>query len=94
LNISRAFNTVNYPRLLATLQDLSYPRWLGIIRKDKVAAEAKTLPITIGLTLSSPLSPMLFLLYISTLYRVLKERHPYLGLVEFANDTNLLAFCR
>jgi hypothetical protein len=37
---------------------------------------------------------VLFLLYISTLYGALKEEHPYLGIVGFTDDTNLLAFGR
>jgi hypothetical protein len=37
---------------------------------------------------------VLFLLYISTLYRALKEEHLHLGIVGFADDTNFLAFGR
>jgi len=102
LDISGAFDTVNHTRLLATLRDLGYPKWLvvwvrawltdrsAILWFDGEATDP--IPVPAGVPQGSPLSPVLFLLYISTLYRVLKEEHPYLGLVGFADDTNLLAF--
>ncbi len=40
----------------------------------------------------SPLSPILFVLYIASLYKALKEEHPLISIVGFADDTNLLAF--
>jgi hypothetical protein len=104
LDISGAFDTVNHPRLLATLRDFGFPRWLVLWTKAWLADRSAILcfdgkatepiPVTAGVPQGSPLSPVLFLLYISTLYRVLKERHPHLGLVGFADDTNLLAFGR
>jgi len=42
----------------------------------------------------SPLSPILFILYIATLYEALKRDHPMVSIVGFADDTNLLAFSR
>jgi hypothetical protein len=104
LDISGAFDTVNHTRLLATLRELGYPRWLvlwvrawladrsAILWFDGRATEP--LPVRAGVPQGSPLSPVLFLLYISTLYRALKEEHPHLGIVGFADDTNLLAFGR
>jgi hypothetical protein len=35
---------------------------------------------------------VLFLLYIASLYEALKDNHPHLGIVGFADDSNLLAF--
>ena len=42
----------------------------------------------------SPLSPILFILYIATLYKALKRDHPIISIVGFADNTNLLAFGR
>jgi len=104
LDISGAFDTVNHTRLLATLRDLGYPRWLVLWVRAWLANRSAILwfdgratepiPVPAGVPQGSPLSPVLFLLYISTLYKILQEEHPYLGLVGFADDTNLLAFGR
>ena len=40
----------------------------------------------------SPLSPILFILYIASLYTALKEAYLLISIVGFADDTNLLAF--
>jgi hypothetical protein len=43
-------------------------------------------------TQGSPLSSILFLLYIASPYELPKEKHPNVSLAGFADDTNLLAF--
>jgi hypothetical protein len=45
-----------------------------------------------GVPQGSPLSPILFILYIASLYEALKTAHPLVSIVGFADDTNLLAF--
>ena len=45
-----------------------------------------------GVPRGSPLSPVLFILYIASLYKALKQAHPLVSIVGFADDTNLLAF--
>lgn len=47
-----------------------------------------------GVPQESPLSSVLFILYITSLYQQLKEVHPHLAIVGFADDTNLLTFGR
>jgi hypothetical protein len=54
--------------------------------------EAPPVKIRAGVPQGSPLSPILFILYIASLYRLLKQRHPHISLVGFADDTNLMAF--
>jgi len=102
LDISGAFDTVNHTRLLDTLRDKGYPgwviRWLKAWLQNRSASlhfdgrSTEPFPIYAGVPQGSPLSPILFVLYISSLYEVLKEKHPHLSLVGFADDTNLLAF--
>ena len=64
--------------------------YTAILHFDGRATEP--IPVPAGVLQGSPLSPILFLLYIRTLYKALKEGHPHISLVGFANDTNLLVF--
>ena len=52
------------------------------------------IPVVAGVPQGSPLSPVLFILYIASLYKALKQDHPAVSIVGFADDTNLLAFGR
>ncbi|EAQ84238.1 hypothetical protein CHGG_10642 [Chaetomium globosum CBS 148.51] len=104
LDISGAFDTVNHTRLLATLREMGYPRWLVLWIRDWLTGREATLlfdgkaatptAIRAGVPQGSPLSPVLFILYIASLYKQLKDEHPHLAIVGFADDTNLLAFGR
>ncbi len=42
----------------------------------------------------SPLSLILFILYIASLYTALKEAYPLISIVGFVDDTNLIAFSK
>jgi hypothetical protein len=104
LDISGAFDTVNHIRLLATLREMKFPRWLVLWVKNWLAdreailffdgQRAPPTAVRAGVPQGSPLSPVLFILYIASLYKQLKEQHPHLAIVGFADDTNLLAFGR
>jgi len=102
LDIAGAFDTVNHIRLLDTLRKIGFPGWAvrwvkawltgrsAILHFD--GRHADSFPILASVPQGSPLSPILFLLYIASLYNILKEKHPHISLAGFADDTNLLAF--
>ena len=102
LDISGAFDTVNHTRLLATLREMGFPKWLVVWAKYWLTGREATLyfdgqaalptEVRAGPPQSSPLSPVLFILYIASLHKQLKEKHSHLALVGFADDTNLLVF--
>jgi len=102
LDITGAFDRVNYIRLLTTLRDQGFPRWLVYWIRAWLTDRRATLlfdgqyaqesSIQAGVPQGSPLSPVLFILYIASLYKVLREKHPNISLVGFADDSNLLAF--
>ena len=52
------------------------------------------IPVEAGVPQGSPLSPILFILYIASLYEALKRDHPMVSIIGFADDTNLLAYGR
>jgi hypothetical protein len=48
--------------------------------------------VVTGVLQGSPLSLVLFILYIASLYEALRKDHPLVSIVGFADDTNLLVF--
>ncbi len=56
--------------------------------------ETKDIPVTARVPQGSPLSPILFILYIASLYKALKKVYPLISIVEFIDNTNLLVFRR
>jgi hypothetical protein len=101
LDIKGAFDTVNHIRMIDTLRDLGYPRWVTswvrsylTNRTIQLHFDGETsapIDLQAGVPQGSPLSPILFLLYIASLYQALVQ-DPRLLVVGFADDTNLMAF--
>jgi hypothetical protein len=103
LDLSGAFDTVHHIRLLDTMRAKGLPAWVvrwvrsyledrtAILVFDGEASARRVVPA--GVPQGSPLSPILFILYISTLYDDLERLRGNLT-IGFADDTNLLAFGR
>lgn len=104
LDIKGAFDTVNHVRLVDTLRKKGFPGWVLRWTQSYLAERSATLvfdgeeseliPIEAGVPQGSPLSPILFILYIATLYEAIEAAHPGIGIIGFADDTNLLAISR
>jgi hypothetical protein len=100
LDIKGAFDTVNHIRLLDTLRKAGYPMW--VVRWVRSFLETRTarlrfdgeatepFDLLAGVPQGSPLSPILFILYIASLYEAI--RVDGVLVVGFADDTNLLSY--
>jgi len=100
LDLKGAFDTVHHGALVVSLKRLGAPpgfiAWLKSYLRDREGVlsfdgQEEPVQMTAGVPQGSPLSPILFLLFISSLYEALK---PLAGkiMVGFADDTNALAF--
>jgi hypothetical protein len=101
LDIKGAFDSVHHQWMIQILRLAGYPpwsqQWISSYLADREAyfafdnQRSIMFKIAARVPQGSPLSPVLFLLYIATLYTDLKAAHPRLFIIGFANDTNLLA---
>lgn len=103
LDLKGAFDRVNWTWLLHTLRELGFERRLILLlrsyfedRTAQLIFDGKTADrtaLTQGTPQGSPLSPVLFILFMVPLYRALEARAGLIT-VGYADDTNLLAFAK
>jgi hypothetical protein len=103
LDLKGAFDRVDWTWLLHTLRSQGFERRLILLLRsyfeDRTAQlvfdgrRSERFKLTQGTPQGSPLSPVLFILFMVPLYRAL-ETHAGLITVGYADDTNLLAFGR
>ena len=103
LDLAGAFDTVHHGALLATLQRLGFgnnlTQWLAAMLTDRKSTlivdgvAVGPFPINSGIPQGSPLSPILFILYTTTLYARIQSIPGQLT-IGFADDTNILAFAK
>jgi hypothetical protein len=102
LDIQGYFDSISHARLVDSLEKALLPTWVVSWVKDYLQGRRASLyfdgalspaqDIKAGVPQGSPLSPILAILYLAPLYQLLKNKHPQISLVGFADDTNLLAF--
>src|SRR5208282_3134039 len=101
LDSEGAFDRVDHRWLLYTLDQLGLPTWLiewvrsylGK-RTARLRFDGETSSLitpTQGIPQGSPLSPILFILFLTPLYTKLREE-PGISIIGFSDDTNLLAY--
>jgi hypothetical protein len=104
VDISGAFDIVNPIRLLDILRKKRFPYWIVRWVQAFITTWNTTLVIQghetppfqveVGVPQGSPLSPILFLLYIAELHEIYNcPREGLLG-IGFSDDTNLLAYSK
>lgn len=100
LDLTGAFDRVHHGVLIETLRGYGFPEWISRLvqsfledRTTRLQFDgqlSRPFPIAAGVPQGSPVSPVLFLIYIATLYTRLHSI-PGVAVVGFADDTNLLA---
>src|SRR5208337_621402 len=100
LDIKGAFDAVNHTRLLDTLRGKGFPiwtvRWIRSYLEARTARlrfdgmEAAPRELLAGIPQGSPLSSILFNLYLASLYEAL--RRDGLQVVGFVDDINLITY--
>src|SRR5271157_451988 len=101
LDLKGAFDRVDHRWLLYTLDQLGLPIWLIEWVRSYLGKRTARLRIdgeisspitpTQGIPQGSPLSPILFILFLTPLYTKLREE-PGINIIGFSDDTNLLAY--
>jgi hypothetical protein len=100
IDVKGAFDNVYKQRLLQTLKQMQLNpaiiRWVNSFLTDRlaslafdVASEPMT-PIMTGIPQGSPVSPILFLLYLQPLFAQLEQIHPHITCPSYIDDICLL----
>jgi hypothetical protein len=102
LNILRAFDSVNYIRLLNNLRKKQVPLWFVQTVRSFLSERSTTIVVdrvetalqslAAGVLQGSPLSLMLFLFYNAPLLKALDLLELRLSTLGFADDINLLTY--
>ena len=101
LDVKGAFDNVSKVRLIKTLKDIGIPTqlisWIDCFisnRLIKLAFDGKTeilKPVETGIPQGSPISPILFLLYLTPLFNELKLKHTSINCPSYIDDIGLVA---
>ena len=102
LDLTGAFDNVSHEKLLAVLKRKGFPDWLVTMiacflqeRRTRIAYtghESDWISVQSGIPQGSPLSPILFLFYISELLESLSDPQEGLIGLGFIDDTNLITW--
>jgi len=100
LDVKGAFDHVNRKQLLTVLKELKLPSnllsWVASFLTDRQVTlvidgfECPTRDIAAGLPQGSPVSPILFIIYISRIFQELETRYPKLKALSFVDNITLL----
>ena len=100
LDVKGAFDNVSRERLLKTMHDLGLPKqyvgWVNHFMTGRGVALAfdgekeEMQPVETGIPQGSPISPILFLIYIRPLFDRLKSKFPALGTPSYIDDVGLV----
>src|SRR5436853_5292611 len=100
IEVKGAFNNVFKKRLLQTMKKMKLDqktiRWVESFLTDHMASLSfdkdteRMSGIETGIPQGSPVSPILFLIYLSPLFTLLKQRHPDIRCPSYIDDICLL----
>ena len=102
LDLTGAFDNVSHPRLLETVQKKGLPTWISDIiqgflkdRRTSLLFDGQItseIPTETGIPQGSPLSPILFLIFISPLLEQTNSEYLPQASIGFVDDTNLVVW--
>jgi hypothetical protein len=92
IDIQGAFDCVDYIRLLDALREKGYPgwivRWVRTFLVGRTAGlyidaeESAVIPVRVGVPQGSPLSPILYILYMAPLYELLSRSQKKISIAD------------
>src|SRR5690606_653438 len=101
LDVKGAFDNVSRVRLLQTMRQMRIPtplvHWVEHFmteRSIQLAFDGQRegmVPVDTGIPQGSPVSPILFLIYLKPLFDVLEKKHPTLQFPSYINDVGIIS---